>query len=131
MQTVRIALGQIVCLDGDRVGNLARIESAVREAKRQEADLVCLPEMALLGWVNPDAHQRAHAIPGEDSQALCKLARDHKVHLCAGLAEKAGDHLYDSALLIDDAGQILLKHRKINLLAELMTDRAADLCRHA
>ena len=121
MQTVRIALGQIVCLDGDRVGNLARIESAVREAKRQEADLVCLPEMALLGWVNPDAHQRAHAIPGEDSQALCKLARDHKVHLCAGLAEKAGDHLYDSALLIDDAGQILLKHRKINLLAELMT----------
>jgi len=121
MQTVRIAIGQIVCLDGDRRGNLARIDNALREAKRQEADLVCLPEMALLGWVNPDAHQRAHPIPGEDSQALCKLARDHQFHLCVGLAEKESDHLYDAALLIDSTGQILLKHRKINLLAELMT----------
>ena len=29
--------------------------------------------------------------------------------------------MHDSALLIDDTGQILIKHRKINLLAELMT----------
>jgi N-carbamoylputrescine amidase len=121
MQTVRIAIGQIVCLDGDRVGNLARITSAVQQAKSQGADLVCLPEMALLGWVNPDAHQRAHPIPGADSQALCKLAREHQVHLSVGLAEKDADRLYDSALLINDEGQILLKHRKINLLAELMT----------
>jgi len=121
MQTVRIAIGQIVCLDGDRVGNLARIENAIEEAKRADADLVCLPEMALLGWVNPDAHQRAHPIPGEDSQVLCKLAGEHKIHVSIGLAEKAADRLYDSALLISDEGQILLKHRKINLLAELMT----------
>lgn len=121
MQAVRIAIGQIVCLDGDRVGNLARIGNAIEEAKRAGADLVCLPEMALLGWVNPDAHERAHSIPGEDSQALCQLAREHQVHLCVGLAEKEADRLYDAALLIDDAGQILLKHRKINLLVELMT----------
>lgn len=121
VQTVRIVIGQIVCLDGDRKGNFARITSAVRQAKSQGADLVCLPEMALLGWVNPNAHQRAHPIPGEDSEALCKLARDHKVHLCVGLAEKDVGHLYDSALLISDEGEILLKHRKINLLAELMT----------
>ncbi len=121
MQTVRIAIGQIVCLDGDRVGNLARIENAIEEAKRADADIVCLPEMALLGWVNPDAHQRAHPIPGEDSQVLCKLAAEHRIHVSIGLAEKDGDRLYDSALLISDEGQILLKHRKINLLAELMT----------
>jgi predicted amidohydrolase len=121
MPTVRIAIGQIVCLDGDRVGNLARIANAVEEARRAEADVVCVPEMALLGWVNPDAHQRAHPIPGEDSQALCQLARDHRIHLCVGLAEKEADCLYDTALLIDDAGKILLKHRKINLLTELMT----------
>lgn len=121
MQTVPIAVAQIVCLDGDRRGNFARIDSAVRQAKDRGADIVCLPEMALLGWVNPDAHHRAHPIPGEDSRALCRLARDHQVHLCVGLAEKQGRHLYDAALLIDDTGRILLKHRKINLLSELMT----------
>jgi N-carbamoylputrescine amidase len=120
-QTVRIATGQIVCLDGDRRGNLTRIEQAVVEAKAMGADLVCLPEMALLGWVNPEAHRRAHAIPGPDSESLCRVARDHKVFLSVGLAEKQGGHLYDAALLIDDQGQILLKHRKINLLTELMT----------
>jgi len=120
-RTLRIAMGQIVCLDGDRQGNLTRIDRAVAEAKSAGAHIVCLPEMTLLGWVNPDAHRRAHPIPGEDSESLCRLARDHKVFLCVGLAEKTADHLYDSALLIDADGQILLKHRKINLLTELMT----------
>ncbi len=49
------------------------------------------------------------------------MARRHNVFLCAGLAEKDEEHLYDSALLMDDKGKILLKHRKIILLSELMT----------
>lgn len=111
---------QIFCLDGDRRGNFVRIENAIREAKDGGADIACLPETALLGWVNPDAHARACAIPGPDSDRLCKMAADYGIHICIGLAEKDGDRLYDSALLIDNAGQILLKHRKINLLSELM-----------
>lgn len=85
------------------------------------ATLACLPETAIYGWVNPDAHQRAHPIPGEDSRCLCEMARKHRIHLCVGLDEKEGENLYDSALLIDDTGRILLKHRKIILLSELMT----------
>lgn len=121
MNAIRIAMCQIVCLDGDRRGNLARIENAVAEAAGMGAEMMCLPETAILGWVNPDAHQRAHPIPGEDSQRLCEMARKHRIHLCAGLDEKDGEDLYDSAILIDDAGRILLKHRKIILLSELMT----------
>ncbi len=112
---------QIFSLDGDRRGNLVRIENAIRDAKVAGANIACLPETALLGWVNPEAHERACAIPGPDSDRLCKLAKDYDIHLCIGLAEKGGKHLYDSALLIDNGGQILLKHRKINLLAELMS----------
>jgi predicted amidohydrolase len=112
---------QIVCLDGDRRGNLARIENAVGEAKQAGAVLACLPEMAIYGWVNPDAHRRAHPIPGEDSERLCELARRQKMHLCVGLAEKEAERLYDTAILIDDEGRILLKHRKINLLEWLMS----------
>ncbi len=118
---VRIAMCQMVCLDGDRRGNLARIEGAVAEAAGMGADIACLPETALYGWVNPDAHRRASPIPGPDAQCLCQMARKHGIYLCAGLDEKEGEDLYDSALLIDDAGQILLKHRKIMLLSELMT----------
>jgi len=121
MKTVKIAMCQIFSLDGDRRGNFVRIENAIREAKDGRADIACLPETALLGWINPDAHERACAIPGPDSDRLCKLAKDYDIHLCVGLAEKDGKHLYDSVLLIGNAGHILLKHRKINLLVELMS----------
>ena len=121
MRHIKTAICQIFTLDGDRRGNFVRIENAVREAKEAGADVACLPEMALLGWVNPDAHKSAYPIPGLDSDRLCKLAEDYDIYLCIGLAEKDGGRLYDSAILIDAAGRILLKHRKINLLTELMT----------
>ena len=121
MNVLRIAMCQIVCLDGDRRGNLARVANAVREARQAGADIACLPETAVYGWVNPDAHDRAFPIPGEDSQWLCELARQHGVYLCVGLEEKDSGQLYDSAVLIDDEGRIVLKHRKINLLEWLMT----------
>lgn len=111
---------QIVTLDGDRRGNFVRIENAIREAKDAGADIACFPETAILGWVNPDAHKRACPIPGPDSDRLCKLADDFNIHLCVGLAEKDGGRLYDSAILINSSGRILLKHRKMNLLTELM-----------
>lgn len=37
-----------------------------------------------------------------------------------GLSEKKDIYLFDSAVLIDYTGEILLKHRKINLLTTLM-----------
>ncbi len=121
MPNVRVAMCQTLCLDGDRKGNLARAEQAVAEAKAGQADIVCLPETSIYGWVNPDARQRACPIPGDDSDRLCALAKKYEVFLSAGLAETDDDDLYDTVLLIDSGGQILCKHRKINILTELMT----------
>jgi len=121
MAAIQIAMCQIVCIDRDRRGNLARVENAVSEAAGAGARIVCLPESTVYGWMNPEAHRRAHPIPGEDSEFLCATAARHRVHLCVGLDEKAGESLYDAALLIDDTGRILLKHRKLILLSELMT----------
>jgi predicted amidohydrolase len=118
---VKIASAQIFCLDGDRSGNLVRIENAVIAAKAQGADLVALPESCIFGWENPDAHQRACPIPGKDSDLLCDMAKKHQIYIHIGLDEKDGDKLYGAAILIDDNGKILLKHRKNNVLAELMT----------
>jgi len=120
-KSVRIALAQIFCLDGDRSGNFVRIENAIIEAKGKGAELVCFPETSVLGWVNPDAHQRAYPIPGDDSKRLCELAKRHNISLCIGLAEKENGKLFDSAILIDNDGNVLLKHRKMNILSKLMT----------
>ena len=120
-EQIKIAMAQILCLDGDLSGNLIRIENALKEAKEKQAEIIVLPESSLLGWENPDAHERACPIPGKDSEVLCNLARKYQMYICIGLDEKEGGKLYDSAILIDNEGNILLKHRKINVLPELMT----------
>ena len=47
---VKVAICQIVCLDGDREGNLVRINNALAGAKLQDAQVACFPETALYGW---------------------------------------------------------------------------------
>ncbi len=118
-KTIKVAMCQIVSLDGDREGNFVRIENALRDASKLKADIACFPESSILGWVNPDAHQRAFPIPGNDTERLCDLARTYKIYICTGLDEKDGDKLYDAAVLIDDTGKLLLTHHKINNLSDV------------
>jgi len=125
VSSVRIAMCQTLCLDGDREGNFARIEHALKRASELESQIACFPETCILGWVNPAAHQRAYPIPegkpSHDVARLAALARRYRLMLSVGLAEKDGDKLYDSVVLIDRDGSLLLKHRKRNILTRLMT----------
>ena len=116
-----IAMCQIVILDGDRRGNFARIENAIAEAKSKGAELICFPEATMLGWLNSDAHTRACTIPGPDSEQLCELAKKYGTYLSIGLEELEAGRLFNSALLIDDRGQILLKYRQVNIPQKLMS----------
>jgi predicted amidohydrolase len=118
---VRLAICQILVIDSDREGNFRRIAYALDQAEAQHADIAIFPESSLLGWENPEAHRLAKPIPGEDSTRIAELARQHKIMIAIGLDEKDGDHLYDSAILVDKTGKLLWKHRKINVLPELMT----------
>ncbi len=121
MKTLRVAVCQTFCIDSDREGNFVRIETALQAAQEQGAQIACFPETCILGWVNPEAHSVACPIPGEDSERLSDLARRYGMMIVAGLAEKDGTKLHDSAVLIDSDGTILLKHRKMNILTNLMT----------
>ena len=113
-------------MDGDLAGNIVRIENAVAEAKEKGADIVAFPESCLLGWLNPSAHQRASTIPGNDTDKLCALAKQYGIFINIGLDEKVDGKLYGAAILIDDNGKILLKHRKINVLPDLMSPSYAS-----
>lgn len=70
--------------------------------------------------MNPKAHLIANQIPGTDTDIICGLAKKYSIMIAIGLAEKEGENLYDSVVLIDAKGEIQLKHRKINILIPLM-----------
>ena len=54
MSSVRIAMAQINVLVGDLDGNLRKIETGLRHARNQGADLVLFPELAVPGYPPED-----------------------------------------------------------------------------
>ena len=89
-----------------------------REAGRAGCDLLVCPEMATTGYVWPDAETlRPHAEPAEGPTlaALAPLAREHGLTIVCGYPERAGDVLYNAALVIGPEGQLITSYRKVDL----------------
>ena len=114
---MRVALAQMLVEGGQLDRNLQRAELRIGEAARLGAELALLPEALDFGWTHPSALEGAGSIPdGKSFQSLAQAARKNRVCVCAGLIERDGPDLFNSAVIIDRNGNLLAKHRKINEL---------------
>lgn len=112
-----LALVQMTVVGGNREANLKHAKEMIEEAVANNADVILLPEAMDLGWTDPSALTEAQPIPGgQTSQLLMSLAKKHGVFICSGLIEKDGNKVYNSAIIVDPSGKIILTHRKINEL---------------
>jgi predicted amidohydrolase len=113
----KLAIAQIRVEGGRPSDNLRRAVDRIDEAASAGAKLVVLPEALDLGWTHPSAQTQAAPIPdGEPSRALREAARRKGIFVCAGLTEQAGGAVFNSAVLIDPGGTVVLCHRKLNEL---------------
>lgn len=113
---IRLGLGQLLVEGGEPDRNLERACRMIEEAKGKGCDVVLLPECLDLAWTHPSAKTEARPVPGPYSDVLCREAARHGLFLCAGLTERDGDKVYNTAIFVDPAGAIRLKYRKINEL---------------
>ena len=115
---MRVALGQINPTVGDVAGNTRRILVCIDEARRKQADLVVLPELAVIGYPPKDLLLKPAVIE------QCAAAVQHIASQCHGVSvivgypcksdKAAGRPLYNAAAVCRD-GQIV--HRRFkNLL---------------
>lgn len=110
----RLALIQMYVQPGEKETNLKRAVRLIQEAAGNGANVVLLPEAMDLGWTHPSALSEAERIPGgRTCKVLSEAARKNNVFICSGVIEKDGDIVYNSAVIIDNKGKILIKHRKI------------------
>lgn len=98
--------------------NLQHSLELAREAAMNGANLIVLPELANTGYLfgtRQEAYLHAEAIPnGPSVQAWLDFTQKYQVYLAAGLAERDGVQLFDSAVLLGPDG-FIGKYRKAHL----------------
>jgi predicted amidohydrolase len=114
---MKVGMGQILVQGGAAAANLDRATAMIRQAADSACDVVVLPECVDLAWTWPEARRLAQPIPGERSAQLAAAAKQHRVWVVAGLTERDGDKVFNSAVLLSSNGELMSKHRKINELA--------------
>ncbi len=115
-QTLRVGIGQMFVKGGQPELNLSHAIDQIQMAAQQQCDVVVLPECLDFGWTHSSALTHAHPIPGVFCARLQKAAENQNIHVVAGLTERDGDKVYNTAVVISARGKLLAKHRKINIL---------------
>ena len=116
MAEFKLGMGQLLVKGGDLQGNLQRATRMIAEAGRRDCRVVVLPECLDIGWTDPAARDLAQPIPGSTSDSIAGAAKEASIYVAAGLTERAGDRIYNAAILVSPEGEVLAKHRKINVL---------------
>jgi predicted amidohydrolase len=128
---------RIVTVGAAQLGPISRSESRgqavermivlLREAARHGCDLVVFPECALTAFFPHWFYERQEDIdayferemPNAATQPLFDLARELRIGFYLGYAELAFEggatHRYNTSILVDKAGRIVGKYRKVHL----------------
>jgi len=82
------------------------------------ADLILLPEGITIIGTGKSYVEVAETVPGPTTEKLGALARRHKAWVAAGIYERDGRAVYNTAVLVDREGRLAGKYRKVYLPRE-------------
>src|SRR2546423_4066589 len=104
----------------DPAANLAKAIARIRDAAKEGARIVCLPELFRSQYFcQSEDHanfELAEEIPGPSTTALGEVARESGVVIVASLFEKRSAGLYhNTAAIIGTDGKLLGKYRKMHI----------------
>ncbi len=111
---VQMAMGE------DPAANAGRALELTRQAARQGADVICLPELFCSRYFCQTEEVKffdlAEEIPGPLTERFAALAAEHDVTIVASLFEKRATGLYhNTAAVIDRANGYIGKYRKMHI----------------
>jgi len=103
---------------GRKDDNVATSIKLTEQAARAGAGVVVLPELTTSGYVfgsREEAFALAEQVPdGDSTQAWSELANRLGIYIVAGITERDGNRLYNSAVLVGPEGYIGV-YRKLHL----------------
>lgn len=126
-RTVRAAAVQISPVLFSREGTVEKVLQAIAIAAKEGAQLVVFPETfvpyypyfsfvqapVLAGKEHLRLYEQAVETPGPVTEAVAQVAQSYGVVVVLGVNERDGGSLYNTQLIFDADGTLLLKRRKI------------------
>ena len=108
--TVKIAAAQMNPQIGNLEANLKNTLRLIDEAADHGANLIVFPELCNTGYAFESPQELAAAaepVPGgRTTEAWLEKAKQKNIYIAAGIAEKEGPHIYNSAAIIGPEGFI-------------------------
>jgi N-carbamoylputrescine amidase len=118
---IGIGVVQMEPVFGETERNVARSVELIDAAADRGAQLIVLPELCNTGYVfetRGEARALAEDIPsGPSTAAWIAAAAGRNLHIVAGITERDGDILYNSAVVVGPDG-LIGRYRKMHLWAD-------------
>jgi predicted amidohydrolase len=123
---ITVAAAQTGAVLGSMQDGVEAACAMVKEAARKGVDIICFPEIFLAPFfpnrLIADYEKHFLTLPSPVTDPLLAVAREAKVILIFGYAERAGAYFYNSAALFDRAGRAIGTYRKTHIPAYFPSD---------
>lgn len=119
MNTLNIALAQMRCEKGAVDANLAAIQTYLREAISRNADIICVPEMSITGYIDPTRQPEAILrLDGPEVARFVAMTRDTSITALAGLVEANPNGKPFITQIVAREGKLLNYYRKKTIITD-------------
>jgi predicted amidohydrolase len=105
---------------GDLARNRAHTAALIAQACGRDARIVVLPELCISGYAfrsREEAWGMSEPADGPTAESWTRVARANDAFVIGGICERAGDTLFNTAILVGPNG-LLGKYRKVHLWNE-------------
>ncbi len=124
---IRAAAAQISPVLFSQDGTTEKVLGAIAEAAAEGVELIVFPETfvpyypyfsfieppVLMGKSHLKLYEEAVVVPGKVTEAIAQAAKAHSMVVVLGVNERDGGSLYNTQLIFDASGELVLKRRKI------------------
>lgn len=101
-----------------REESVAQFIQTIGKSVPANTDLIVLPEGITVVGTTKGYTEVAESIPGPTTKTLGEIAKTRNAYIVAGIYEREGPAVYNTAVLIDRKGEVAGKYRKVYLPRE-------------
>jgi nitrilase len=124
---VKAAAVQISPILESKWGTLEKVGNAIITASKNKADIIVFPETLVpnypyFSFIKPAVairkdhmklYEESVVVPSKETDFIGSLAKEHSIVVVLGINERDNGTLYNTQLVFDTTGELILKRRKI------------------